>query len=105
MSMDTVTEIVSHMIGMFHIQLEEERMRDVYEKFKMLKAAGREGEPIEAVEITFRAPYQLKDYTPALEYADLPPVSEGLDPFGLTFLGPVYALGVPVSIGSGTPFF
>ncbi|WP_148377042.1 type I secretion protein ATPase [Maritimibacter fusiformis] len=71
--MDRVTEIIAHMIGIFHITLEEERMRDVYDKFKTLKAKEQDLKSPDGVDIKFEAKYTLGDYYPELRYSDTPP--------------------------------
>ncbi len=63
MFMDKVTEVVAHMIGIFHTTLEEERMREVYDKFKSLAAADPENDPIETMGVTFKAKYSLEGFT------------------------------------------
>lgn len=68
MLMDQVTEMVAHMIGIFHITLEEERMRDVYEEFKALRSADPDNEPVEAITHNFKARYDLEDFTPNVRY-------------------------------------
>ena len=67
---DKVTEIVAHMIGIFHITIEEERMRDVYAKFKALQQADPEAGDLLNIAVKFSAPYSLKDFAPALKYAN-----------------------------------
>ena len=73
MLMDRVTEIVAHMIGIFHTTIEDERMRDVYDKFKALKAAEPEINPLESIDIKFKAAHELKDFTPNINYSATPP--------------------------------
>ncbi|SLN38314.1 hypothetical protein ROG8370_01588 [Roseovarius gaetbuli] len=72
MSMDKVTEIVAHMIGIFHTTLEEERLRDTYDKFKALKAAEPEVNALETVDIKFKATHELKDFNPGLGHSETP---------------------------------
>ena len=64
MLMDKVTEMVAHMIGIFHITLEEERMRDVYDKFSALKAKDPDLDDTQAVALRFSAKYDLGDFNP-----------------------------------------
>lgn len=71
--MDRVTEIIAHMIGIFHIVLEEERMRDVYEKFKALKAKDPELKTPDGDDVKFEAKYTLGDFDPYIRYSDTPP--------------------------------
>lgn len=70
MLMDKMTEMVAHLIGIFHTTLEEERMRDTFDKFKALQAADTDNDPIAAMEIAFKAKYTLDGFTPGLRYAD-----------------------------------
>ena len=73
MLMDKVTEMVAHMIGIFHITLEEERMRDVYDKFKALAAKDPDLNDTDAVALRFNAKYDLGDFNPGLVYVPLAP--------------------------------
>ena len=74
MLMDKMTEMVAHMVGIFHTTLEEQRMRDAFDKFKALAAAEPENDPLEAMGITFNAKYALEGFTPGLRYSDGPQV-------------------------------
>lgn len=65
---DKVTEIVAHMIGFFHIAVEEERMRDAYDDFKAQQLADAETNDLTNIVVKFKAPYTLKDFTPVVEY-------------------------------------
>ncbi|WP_278923961.1 type I secretion protein ATPase [Pseudophaeobacter profundi] len=76
---DKVTEIVAHMIGFFHIAVEEERMRDAYDDFKALQLADAETNDLTNIVVTFKAPYTLTDFTPVLEYT--PPDLEQVPQF------------------------
>lgn len=67
MLMDKVTEIIAHMFGIFHTTLEEERMREVYDKFKSLAAADPENEALEATGVTFKAKYKLEGFNANLK--------------------------------------
>ncbi|WP_245848041.1 type I secretion protein ATPase [Octadecabacter ascidiaceicola] len=68
--MDKMTEMVAHMVGIFHTTLEEQRMREAYDKFKALAAADPENDPLEAMGINFKTKYSLEGFTPGLRYAD-----------------------------------
>ena len=65
---DKTTEVIAHMIGVFHIAVEEERMRDVYAKFKAIKAADPEAEELINIAVTLDVPYTLTDFTPDVDY-------------------------------------
>lgn len=78
MFMDKTTEMVAHMIGLFQTVLEEERMRDTYQKFKALKAKEPNTDPLAAQGIKFKASYTLEGFAPSVKYADkAPPVLQG----------------------------
>ncbi|SDX42339.1 hypothetical protein SAMN04488001_3177 [Litoreibacter albidus] len=84
MLMDKMTEMVAHMIGIFHTGIEEARMRDAYDKFKALQAADPDSDPLAAPGLTFQAKYTLDGYTPNLRYSEGPPIgpaSEVSSPF------------------------
>ncbi|SHE95917.1 hypothetical protein SAMN05444273_103267 [Litoreibacter ascidiaceicola] len=70
MLMDKMTEMVAHMIGIFHTTMEDERMREAYDKFKALKAADPDNDPLEAMGIKFKAKHVLEGFTPSLRYSD-----------------------------------
>ncbi|WP_298261741.1 type I secretion protein ATPase [uncultured Litoreibacter sp.] len=70
--MDKMTEMVAHMVGIFQTTLEEERMREAYDKFKALIAANPENDPLGTAGITFTAKYALEGFTPSLRYSDGP---------------------------------
>ena len=85
--MDKFTEIVAHMIGIFHTTLEDERMRDAYDKFEASKAADPDLSDPETVAPRFDARHDLKDFTPGFSYA--PPTSDN-DKSGVEGSAPSY---------------
>jgi len=85
MMLDKVTEMVAHMIGIFHTEMEDQRLRDVYDAFKALKAADPDGEPISAIAASLKAPYELGSFAPRLEYAEQSPTASALDPIAPTY--------------------
>lgn len=66
MVMDRATEFITHFIGVFHLAVEEERLRDVYEKFKALQRADPEHGQLLNVNVNVNAPYTLGDFTASL---------------------------------------
>lgn len=93
MLMDKVTEMVAHMIGIFHITLEEERMRDVYDKFSALKAKDPDLDDTQAVALRFSAKYDLGDFNPGLIYVPFAPAGPFVsapDPLFFDALFPVW---------------
>ncbi len=80
MILDKVTEMVAHMIGIFHTEMEDQRLRDVYTAFKALKAADPDGDPITAVAASLKAPYELGGFAPRLDHEASSPTASGLDP-------------------------
>lgn len=71
--LDKVTEIVAHMIGIFHISTEEDRMRDAYSEIHARRLADAQSKALLGQSSTFKAPYQLEDFTPRGGYQDAPP--------------------------------
>lgn len=86
MTLDKVTEMVAHMIGIFQTEIEDQRLRDVYTAFKALSAENPEGDPITSVAVEFKAPYELGGFTPNIDYANPPPAAPMLDPMAPGFL-------------------
>lgn len=70
--LDKVTEMVAHMIGIFHTTIEEDRMRDSYSKTHALRQANPETGPLKSDGPTFKAPHQMEDFTPRIRYDDAP---------------------------------
>ncbi|WP_234967381.1 type I secretion protein ATPase [Octadecabacter temperatus] len=107
--MDKMTEMVAHMVGIFHTTLEEERMRDAFDKFKALAAADPENDPLEAMGIEFKAKYTLEGFTPGLRYAEGSQVDPTTDISSPFFSGANYPILKLPPIVSGPnhdfPFF
>ncbi len=80
MMLDKVTEMVAHMIGIFHTEMEDQRMRDVYTAFKALKAADPDGDPIAAVAVSLKASYELGAFAPRLDHETPSPTASALEP-------------------------
>lgn len=76
MLMDKTTEMVAHMIGIFHTSVEEVRLREVYEKFKALKVGDPESQELVTVKVDFKAGYRLGEFSPNVKYKP-PYVEEG----------------------------
>lgn len=70
--LDKVTEMVAHMIGIFHITIEEGRMRDDYLKANARMQADADTGPLASKAPTLNAAYQLEDFTPRIRYEDAP---------------------------------
>lgn len=99
MLMDRTTEFITHFIGIFHIAVEEERLRDVYEKFKALQLLDPEHGQLLNVNINVHAHYTLKDFTATSDYPTfdvvqnhlLPPAPplylHASQPYGANFYG------------------
>lgn len=71
--LDKVTEMVAHMIGIFQITLEEERVRDDYLKMKALRPDDPQTDPLAGDPAQFKAPYQIGDFDPALRHTEATP--------------------------------
>lgn len=67
--LDKVTEMVAHMIGIFQITVEQERMRDDYLKIKALRPDDPEADPLAGDPAQFKASYQLGGFNPEGRYA------------------------------------
>ncbi len=80
MTMDKVTEMVAHMIGIFHLETEDQRLRDEYGAFKALLADEPDTDPISSLSVTFKASHDLGGFAPRLSYSDVPPPGATLDP-------------------------
>lgn len=73
MALDPTTEVVAHFIGLFHLDLEDLRLRSDYETFSALKAK-QEFDPLLIIDINVRAPHAPREYNPRIEYeAPVPP--------------------------------
>ncbi|MGO4910552.1 type I secretion protein ATPase [Pseudorhodobacter sp. W20_MBD10_FR17] len=70
--LDKVTEMVAHMIGIFHTTLEDGRMRDSYLTTHALRQSDPETGPLLSAADAFKAPYQLEDFKPRIRYDDVP---------------------------------
>jgi len=68
--LDKLTEIISHLIGIFHTTVEAERLRDAYEDFKYQQLHS-EVNDIEIAPVHFELRYTLRDFDPELKYTPL----------------------------------
>ena len=68
--LDKFTEIISHLIGIFHTTIEAERLRDAYEDFKYQQRHS-EVNDIETTPTHFELRYTLRDFDPELKYTPL----------------------------------
>ncbi|WP_157059012.1 hypothetical protein [Loktanella sp. 5RATIMAR09] len=97
------------MIGIFQTTLEEERMRDAYQKFKATKAADPDNEPLKADGIEFKAKYSLEGFTPSFRGTDMAPESApdiASSLFYAAAASPIAKLSAMVSVAPQTePFF
>ena len=84
--LDKTTEIIAHMVGIFHITLEEERMRDIYEDFAALRLAEADLGSLLNITVIVKAPYSPEGFSPYTNYRDIAPPAEGpgffFQPFG-----------------------
>lgn len=65
---DITSETISHFIGLFHLTVEEARMRVEYDKFRALKAEAQEHPELPQIDVRVKAPYELTDFYPAVSY-------------------------------------
>lgn len=71
MSFDRISEEIAHFIGMFHLEVEGNRLRLEYDEFKHERDE-TERETKEAPELVVSAPYELKGFDPELVYTAAP---------------------------------
>jgi hypothetical protein len=71
MPLDRISEEIAHFIGLFHLHIEENRLRLEYEAFS-LKRDEVEPEPGQLPELVVAAPYSLKGFDPGLVYQAAP---------------------------------
>jgi len=76
-SLDPVTEFISHFSGIFNIAIEQARMREQYEEFQIEKAEAEEQSDLLDINIEVHAKYAFLDFTPKVEYS---PTVELVDP-------------------------
>lgn len=99
MLMDKTTEMVAHMIGIFHTSVEEIRLREVYDKFKALKAEALDNGKIDAIAVSFKAGYRLEGFAPGIKYK--PPYLEEGTSSPINPLHTASGIFVPgISVGS-----
>jgi hypothetical protein len=71
MSFDRISEEIAHFIGMFHLEVEENRLRVDYDAFKHERdEKARENK--EVPDLVVSAPYKLKGFDPELVYKAVP---------------------------------
>ncbi len=80
--MDQTTETVAHFIGLFHLTLEQDRLRDLYDKTEYLRNKDAEAGQLLHVSVNVTADLDTGGYAPVLEYSvpdpDAAPVLTGL---------------------------
>lgn len=65
MSLDPITEKISHFIGSFNMIVEQARMRDAYEEFRALLAEEAEAHRLELFSHQAKHGYKLTDFEPS----------------------------------------
>ncbi|MGJ8606083.1 MAG: hypothetical protein ACSHXH_18355 [Marivita sp.] len=65
MSLDPITEKISHFIGSFDMTIEQARMRDAYEEFRALLAEQAEAQRLELLSHQAKHGHKLKDFEPS----------------------------------------
>ena len=98
--LDKFTEIISHLIGIFHTTIEAERLRDAYEDFKYQQRHS-EVNDIEITPTHFELRYTLRDFDPELKYTPL--ANETPFKVWLASTDPIH-LGEPYAPGQMTAF-
>lgn len=82
MNMDQTTETVAHFIGLFHLTVEQDRLRDLYEKTEYLRNKDAEAGQLLHVSVNVSSDLQPEGYAPVLEYGppdpEAPPALPGL---------------------------
>ncbi len=94
--LDKVTEMVAHMIGIFQITLEQERMRDDYLKNDALRPLDPRTDPLAGPPVQFKSPYQLDGFDPGFRHAETAPEGPRSLPEG--FLPPPLFSAAPLWI-------
>lgn len=75
--LDKTTEIIAHMVGIFHITLEEERMRDIFEDFAALKLTEADLADLLEITVYVKAPFSPEGFSPYVRYKDSVPADDG----------------------------
>ncbi|MCB2123758.1 MAG: hypothetical protein KDD81_15015, partial [Rhodobacteraceae bacterium] len=66
MPLDRNTEAIAHFVGDFHLDIEALRLRDSYDAFRAVQDNPEApGEPVH-INISIRAPYDLKGFDPEM---------------------------------------
>lgn len=69
MSVDPITEFISHFIGIFSVTVEQARMRLEYEEFVALTSQDVEQSELVNINVKVYSPHELKDYIPDVAYS------------------------------------
>lgn len=82
MSLGQTTESIAHFAGLFHLAIEELRLREAYLEFKSDPRTPVEDEPFQFSPVKFDAPYRLGDFDPRLKVRTdgEPPASGSTNP-------------------------
>lgn len=75
MNMDQTTETVAHFIGLFHLTVEQDRLRDLYEKTEYLRNKDAEAGQLLHVSVHVTSDLQPEEYAPVLAYSPPEPVT------------------------------
>lgn len=67
MTLGRTTDTIAHFIGLFHLDIEEMRLRMDYEAFKFARDPGKI-DPIEPADIEIKAPFARKEFDPGVPY-------------------------------------
>jgi hypothetical protein len=94
--MDKITEAIAHFIGLFHIAVEDARLRQDFEEFEALRAQAKEQPDLTAATVNPRAPHELAGFDPGLRYYPLPPELVWETPWSHAGFVPPY---IPDSLG------
>lgn len=118
MTLDRTTDTIAHFIGLFHLDIEEMRLRTEYEAFEFARETD-ESDTIEPSEIALKAPFAPEGFDPDVTYVptdatpspgaparpdmNLPPPqipdSAPIDPYG-----PVAPMAFPLAPAAPTAF-
>ena len=77
MPLDRTTEAIAHFIGFFHLDVEAARMRDAYDAFRGQFPEVPEPGDLRHIDISIRAPYDLKGFDPSLKF--IPSIEPALE--------------------------
>ena len=102
MSLDPITEIISHFSGFFSLAVEQARMREQYEEFQAEKAQEEDQSELLNIDIEVHSKYGFQDFSPDLDYI---PAFEFVDPLYVSSFVDFNPLPTNLFFDVAYPFF